>query len=86
MTLAFGLTQDYQDVEWFDTYDEAIDAHQKKSHKWDWAIVVYGYAQRLCTVIYHPPTGYWPSGFVNAEGVDLLEKYNVKQEIFGEQI
>lgn len=84
MTLAFGLTNNGVDVEWFDTYDEVIEAHQSKSRLWDWSILIYGYAQRLCEVIYNPNFGYFPTGFVTSDGVDLLEKYNVKQAIFGD--
>jgi len=84
MSLAFGLTEDHQDVKWFDTYDEAVDAHQKKSGRYHWAILVYGFAQRLCVIYYHPVMGYYPTGFVTSEGVDLLKKYDVEREIFGE--
>lgn len=79
---AFGVTHDRKVVEWFDTMDEAVSVHQQKPSRYEWVIIIYAFSERICTMNYNPLFGYFATGFITDEGVNLIEKYHLDSAIF----
>lgn len=83
---AFGVqdvNKPADDTQWFDTLPDAMRAiTDSPGYKYDKSIVVYAFAERICRIIYNP-YGWWPVGFVNAEGVNLITKHGLHDTIYG---
>ena len=81
---AFGVTKDNKDVEWFDIVAEAVKAHHAKPGSYEWIILIYAFSERIGTINYNPRHGYFITGYVDGDGVDLIEKYGLKEQVYAE--